>query len=61
MPLPGGAAFSLVATLVAVYLTPRPPREAWEPYFEPEVSPSTRAVALRIQRQTDTAAPVTLP
>ncbi|WP_197054728.1 sodium:solute symporter [Paracoccus sp. PAMC 22219] len=56
-----GAAFSLVATLVAVYPTPRPPKEAWEPYFQAEVSPSTRAVALRIQRQSDTAAPVTRP
>ena len=45
--------FSLVATLVAVYLTPRPPKEAWEPYFEPDVSPSTRAVALRIRRKND--------
>ena len=56
-----GAAFSLIATLVAVYLTPRPPREAWEPYFEPEVSPSTRAVALRIQREVDLATPVVRP
>ncbi|MDX5350896.1 MAG: hypothetical protein LPJ95_09380 [Paracoccaceae bacterium] len=51
-----GAAFSLVATLVAVYLTPRPPKEAWEPYFQPEVSPSTREVALRIRREADAAA-----
>lgn len=51
-----GAAFSLVATLVAVYLTPRPPKEAWEPYFQPEVSPSTREVALRIRREADATA-----
>ena len=56
-----GAAFSLGATLVAVYLTPRPPKEAWEPYFEAEVSPSTRAVALRIQRESDATAPASQP
>ncbi|MDW5376572.1 sodium:solute symporter family protein [Halomonas sp. HP20-15] len=48
-PFAAGASLSLVATLVAVYLTPAPPKEAYEAYFEPDVSPSTRAVALRIR------------
>ncbi|WP_051231624.1 sodium:solute symporter family protein [Stutzerimonas azotifigens] len=52
-PFVVGAGLSLVATLVGVFLTPAPPKEAYEAYFEPEVSPSTRAVALRIRRESD--------
>lgn len=52
-PFVVGAGLSLVATLIAVYMTPPPPKEAYEAYFEPEVSPSTRAVALRIRRESD--------
>ncbi|WP_210208265.1 sodium:solute symporter family protein [Rhodoplanes roseus] len=54
-PFAVGAGLSLVATLIGVYLTPAPPREAYEAYFEPDVSPSTRAVALRIRREDDGA------
>ncbi|MFD2181666.1 sodium:solute symporter family protein [Rhodoplanes azumiensis] len=54
-PFAVGATLSLVATLIGVYLTSAPPKEAYEAYFEPEVSPSTRAVALRIRREDDTA------
>ncbi|WP_294930886.1 sodium:solute symporter family protein [uncultured Paracoccus sp.] len=56
-----GAALSLVATLIAVYRTAPPPKEAYEAYFDADVSPSTRAVALRIRREAnkahETAAP----
>lgn len=48
-----GVGLSLVSTLVAVTLTPAPPKEAYEAYFEPEVSPSTRKVALRIRRESN--------
>lgn len=50
-----GAACSLVATLAAVHLTAPPPKEAYEAYFDADVSPSTRAVALRIRRESDKA------
>jgi sodium/pantothenate symporter len=46
-------ALSLVATLAGTLLTARPPKEAYEAYFEPDVSASTRKVALRIRRETD--------
>lgn len=48
-----GAGLSLIATLIAVYLSPAPPKEAYEAYFLPEASPSTRQVALRIRRESD--------
>ncbi|MFC4296842.1 sodium:solute symporter [Castellaniella hirudinis] len=48
-----GAGLSLVATLVGVFLTSAPPKEAYEAYFDADVSPSTRAVALRIRRESD--------
>lgn len=50
-----GAALSLVATLIAVYRTAPPPKEAYEAYFDADVSLSTRAVALRIRREADKA------
>ncbi|MFO1139719.1 MAG: sodium:solute symporter family protein [Paracoccus sp. (in: a-proteobacteria)] len=52
-PFVVGASLSLVATLVGVFLTAPPPKEAYEAYFVPDVSPSTRAVALRIRRESD--------
>ena len=48
-----GAGLSLLATLVAVFLTPAPPKEAYEAYFDADISPSTRKVALRIRREGD--------
>ncbi|MGH8810646.1 MAG: sodium:solute symporter family protein [Advenella sp.] len=50
-----GAGLSLIATLAGVFLSKAPPREAYEAYFEPDVSPKTRAVALRIRRESDQA------
>jgi sodium/pantothenate symporter len=55
-PFAVGAALSLAAVLITVYLTEAPPKEAYEAYFESEVSPSTREVALRIRQESDTAA-----
>ncbi len=54
-PFVVGAGLSLLATLAGVFLSPAPPREAYEAYFDAEVSPSTRAVALRIRRESDHA------
>lgn len=54
-PFAIGATLSLIATLIAVYLTAPPPKEAYEAYFEPDVSPETRAVALRIRREDESA------
>lgn len=48
-----GAALSLIATLIAVFFSPAPPKEAYEAYFKAKVSASTRAVALRIRREDD--------
>ncbi|WP_068636954.1 sodium:solute symporter family protein [Thauera butanivorans] len=50
-----GATLSLVATLVTVRLTAPPPKEAYEAYFDAEVSASTLAVARRIRRDSDHA------
>lgn len=36
--------FALVAVMITVFATKRPPLEAYEPYFEAEVSPSTQQV-----------------
>jgi sodium/pantothenate symporter len=54
-PFAIGSVLSLIATLIGVYLTAPPPKEAYEPYFEPEMSPSTRAVILKIRRETDSS------
>lgn len=54
-PFAIGAAASLVAVLIAVYMTDAPPKEAYEAYFEAEISPSTREVALRIRQESDEA------
>lgn len=50
-----GATVSLVAVLIAVFMTDAPPKEAYEAYFESDVSPSTREVALRIRQESDEA------
>jgi sodium/pantothenate symporter len=55
-PFAVGAALSLVAVLVAVYATSAPPKEAYEAYFEADVSPSTRELAMRIRHESDEAA-----
>ena len=55
-PFAVGAAVSLVAVLIVVYMTDAPPKEAYEAYFEADVSPSTREVALRIRQESDEAA-----
>ena len=52
-PFVVGSVASLIATLAAVFLTPPPPKEAYEAFFDAEVSESTRAVALRIRRESD--------
>ncbi|QLH14972.1 sodium:solute symporter family protein [Paracoccus pantotrophus] len=54
-PFVVGAGLSLLATLAGVFLSPAPPKEAYEAYFDADVSPSTRAVALRIRRESDHA------
>ena len=48
-PFMVAAAASLVATLIAVFLTPKPPKEAYEAYFEADVSPETEAAIRRIR------------
>jgi len=52
-PLILGAVLSLVATLIAVAVTPKPPVEAYEAYFEGKVSESTKMVALAIRQDND--------
>ncbi|MQA91896.1 MAG: hypothetical protein GEU90_17030 [Gemmatimonas sp.] len=39
----GFAMVSMLAMLICSYAFPPAPREAWEPYFEASISPSTRA------------------
>ncbi len=55
-PFAVGAALSLIAVLAAVYATDAPPIESYEAFFEPEISPSTRAVTLSIRQETDAEA-----
>lgn len=55
-PFVVGASLSLVAVLIAVYSTSAPPKEAYEAFFEPEISPSTRAIALSIRQESDEVA-----
>jgi sodium/pantothenate symporter len=52
-PFAVGSVLSLIATLIGVYMTSAPPKEAYEAYFEPDVSPSTRAITLKIRREDD--------
>lgn len=52
-PFVVGAGASLVAVLIAVYATDSPPKEAYEAYFEPEISPGTREAVLRIRQEID--------
>ena len=47
------AGISLVCTLVAVLATPKPPLEAYESFFEPNISESTRQTVQIIQRDLD--------
>lgn len=59
-PLPAflvGAAISLVATLIAVFITAKPPVEAYESFFSYEVSESTKSTIRAIQREADETAP----
>lgn len=55
-PFAVGAAVSFFAVLIAVYMTKAPAKEAYEAYFEADVSPSTREVALRIRQESDESA-----
>ena len=55
-PFAVGAALSLIAVLAAVYSTAAPPKEAYEAFFEAEISPSTRAVTLSIRQEVDAEA-----
>lgn len=48
-----GACLSLVAVLIAVYATQKPPKEAYEAYFENEISPSTMETILAIRQDND--------
>lgn len=48
-----GAGASLVACLIAVYSTQKPPKEAYEAFFENEISESTMAVIRRIRKEAD--------
>lgn len=42
---------ALVGTLLSVFLTKKPPLEAYEPYFSAEISPSTKKVIEDIRKQ----------
>lgn len=50
-PLELGAGLSLVATLIGVYLGPPAPKEAYEAYFNENVSDSTRKTLLKIRKE----------
>ncbi len=48
-----GAGLSLVACLIAVFATQKPPVEAYEAFFESEISESTMATIRRIRKEAD--------
>lgn len=48
-----GAGLSLIACLIAVFATKKPPMEAYESFFETEVSDSTKSVIRRIRKEAD--------
>lgn len=52
-----GAGLSLIACLIAVFATPKPPLEAYEAFFEPNISESTKAVIHAIQKESDEVGP----
>ncbi|RKO66663.1 sodium:solute symporter family protein [Desulfofundulus salinus] len=43
-------AASTLCIVIAAYVSPPPPREAWEPYFEPEISENTRQVIFKAMK-----------
>ncbi len=60
LPLPAflvGAGLSLVACLIAVAATPKPPLEAYESFFEFHISDSTKAVIHAIQKESNEVNP----
>jgi sodium/pantothenate symporter len=48
-----GAGLSLVACLIGVFATSKPPVEAYEAFFEPEISESTKQVIRNIRKESD--------
>ncbi|PPA69073.1 sodium:solute symporter family protein [Jeotgalibacillus proteolyticus] len=44
---------SLIGVMAVVFLTKKPPVEAYEPYFETDISPSTEQVFTNVQRNED--------
>jgi sodium/pantothenate symporter len=46
-------AIAFVGVLIAVYATKKAPLEAYEPYFEVDISPSTKKVIATIQQVDD--------
>jgi len=48
-----GAGLSLVACLIGVFTTKKPPLESYESFFEPEISESTRKVVYKIRKESD--------
>jgi sodium/pantothenate symporter len=46
---------SIIATVIAVHMTPPPPLEAYESYFEVKISDSTREAIKKIQKDIDTS------
>ncbi|HAE41540.1 MAG TPA: sodium:solute symporter [Clostridiales bacterium] len=50
-----GAGLSLIACLIGVYATKKPPLEAYEAFFEPDISESTKQVIRHIRKESDTS------
>ncbi|MBF7083855.1 sodium:solute symporter family protein [Desulfallas sp. Bu1-1] len=43
-------AASALCIVITAYVSPPPPKEAWEPYFEPEISENTRQVIFKAMK-----------